>query len=151
MANTDNLIPNEERTPSERRENARKAGKASGEARRRKKAMRQAASELLNMNLSGSKHEGIAAIKQRLQALGYDAEDATIQDAVLVSVMMKALKGDVRASEFLRDTAGANPALDIKKEELKLKKAALKLRQEESQRGGGNSEGVQIIDDIPAD
>lgn len=149
--NTENLIPNEERTPEERRENARKAGKASGVARRRKKAMRQAAAELLNMNISDSKAEVTNAIKQRLRAFGYDPEGATFQDAMLVGVMMRALKGDVRASEFIRDTAGNNPALDIRKEELKLKKAELKLRQEERLRGGGNGEGVQIIDDIPAD
>ena len=128
MANTDNLIPNEERTPEERRENARKAGKASGAARRRKKAMRQAAADLLNMNISGSQSEVTNVIKQRLRAFGYDPEDATFQDAMLVGVMMKAIKGDVRASEFMRDTAGNNPALNMRKEELKVKKAELELK-----------------------
>ncbi|MBQ9228964.1 MAG: hypothetical protein IJ168_09065 [Eubacterium sp.] len=37
MANENNLIPNSQRTPNERRENARKAGIASGKARRAKK------------------------------------------------------------------------------------------------------------------
>ena len=114
--------------------------------------MRQAASELLNMNIPATtKSEIMGIIKQRLQTFGFDPEDSTYQDAMLVGVMMQALKGDVRASAFIRDTAGANPALEIKKEELKLQKAALKLRQEESQRGSGNGEGVQIIDDIPPD
>lgn len=36
IANPDNLVPNSERTPSERQEIARKAGKESGKARRRK-------------------------------------------------------------------------------------------------------------------
>lgn len=36
MANEKNLVQNKQRTPSERRESARKAGKASGEARRMK-------------------------------------------------------------------------------------------------------------------
>ena len=39
--NEKNLIPNEERTPSERRENARKAGIASGQARREKKTIQK--------------------------------------------------------------------------------------------------------------
>lgn len=39
--NEQNLIPNEQRTPSERRANATKAGIASGKARREKKAMRE--------------------------------------------------------------------------------------------------------------
>lgn len=47
--NPKNLVPNEARTPKERQENARKAGKASGEARRRKRDMREAANQLLNI------------------------------------------------------------------------------------------------------
>ena len=39
--NDENLIKNSDRTPSERRELARKAGKASGEARRRKRDSRE--------------------------------------------------------------------------------------------------------------
>ena len=130
MANNENLKPFNERTESELREITRKAGKASGAARRRKKAMRQAASELLNMNISGSNNEVTRAIKQRMKAFGYDEEDATFQDAMLISVMMKALKGDIRASEFMRDTAGNNPALDVRKEELRLRKEELKLKRE---------------------
>lgn len=43
MPNAENLIPNSERTPSERRANASKAGKASGKARRAKRTMREVA------------------------------------------------------------------------------------------------------------
>lgn len=129
MANEENLKPfTSDQSREEARKNGRKGGKASGEARRRKRAMRQAAADLLNMNISGSQVPGL--IKQRLREFGYDEDDATFQDAMLVSVMMKALKGDIRASEFLRDTAGDNPALDIRREELKLKKAELKLKRE---------------------
>ena len=129
MANEENLKPfTSDQSREEARKNGRKGGKASGEARRRKRAMRQAAADLLNMNISGSQVPGL--IKQRLREFGYEEDDATFQDAMLVSVMMKALKGDIRASEFLRDTAGDNPALDIRREELKLKKAELKLKRE---------------------
>ena len=129
MANEENLKPfTSDQSREEARKNGSKGGKASVKSRRRKKAMRQAASALLSMNVSDSQVPGL--IKQRLREFGYDEDDATFQDALLVSVMMKALKGDVRASEFLRDTAGANPALDIRKEELKLKKEELKLKRE---------------------
>ena len=43
----ENLIPNSQRTPEERRENARKAGKASGEARRKKKYFMEIYGEML--------------------------------------------------------------------------------------------------------
>ena len=46
--NEQNLIPNSERTPSERQEIARKGGIASGEARREKKLAKQIAIDILN-------------------------------------------------------------------------------------------------------
>ena len=41
MANEKNLKPNSERTPKERKENARKGGNASGKARLAKKTARE--------------------------------------------------------------------------------------------------------------
>lgn len=46
MPNAENLIPNSDRTPSERRDNASKAGKASGKARRAKRTMREVANHI---------------------------------------------------------------------------------------------------------
>lgn len=48
MANEQNLVPNFERTPSERQEIARKGGIASGEARREKATMKKALEMLLD-------------------------------------------------------------------------------------------------------
>ena len=149
VANEENLMPFNERTESERRALSQKGGKASGAARRKKRAMKQAAAALLNMNVSDANGDAIDVIKQSLRSFGYDDEDATFQDAMLVSIMIKALRGDVQASQFIRDTAGQSPALDIRKEELKLKKAEFKIKQESL--GGHGGEGVQIIDDIPSD
>lgn len=136
MANAENLIPNEQRTPSERRENARKAGQASGASRRRKKAMRQAASMLLNTPVpTNTQTKLMATVKELLGIFGYDETDATYQDALLAGIMLEAMKGDVRAAEFIRDTAGESPALELRKVELKLRKEELKLKRE--QQAGG--------------
>lgn len=131
MANEENLIPFSERSESEARELGKKGGKASGKSRRRKKAMRQAASMLLGMEVpaSGSLSE---TLKTRLAAFGYSGDDATFQDVLLASVLMEALKGDVRAAEFMRDTAGESPALALKKQELQLRKSELKFKQEQA-------------------
>lgn len=51
MANIQNLIPNSERTPEELREMTRKAGIASGEARRRKKSLREKAKLLMSLSV----------------------------------------------------------------------------------------------------
>ena len=64
VANQQNLIPNSERTPNQRREQAQKAGIASGEARRKKKTMRDAARMLMDMKVTGNN-------KENLQKMGF--------------------------------------------------------------------------------
>lgn len=131
MANEKNLIPMDQRSQSEARELGREGGKVSGAARRRKKTMRQAAAMLLGADISGGEREFVEKIRPRLLAFGVSEEDATYQDALLVSIMLKALKGDVKAAAYLRDTAGENPSLELKKQELKLRKEELRLKQEQ--------------------
>lgn len=60
--NENNIIPNSERTPEERREIARKGGIASGEARRAKKTLADAIRAVLDEELPGTnltRREGI--------------------------------------------------------------------------------------------
>ena len=101
MANEQNLIPNSERTPTERRENARKAGIASGKARREKKDRKQIASELLDLTVSGA---GIDKIKKFFNLKGVEL---TAYDTMFLSCMMKAMqKGDANAMEKLLKISG---------------------------------------------
>lgn len=102
MANEKNLIPNSERTPEERRENARKAGKASAASRRRKKAMKEAANMLLSLPPPKE-------IAKELKSLKVGKDDINNQMVILVAMFQKAAKGNVRAATFLRDTAGEGP------------------------------------------
>ena len=55
MANAQNLVPNSERTPSEIKQNATKAGIASGKARRRKADLRRMAQDILSGTYTDSK------------------------------------------------------------------------------------------------
>lgn len=48
MANIENLVPNDQRTPEQRRANARKAGIASGKKRAEKKFLSQIYGEMLS-------------------------------------------------------------------------------------------------------
>ena len=52
MPNEQNLIPMEQRSPEEAREMGRKGGRASGESRRRKKSLREAAELYLSLPVS---------------------------------------------------------------------------------------------------
>ena len=83
MPNEENLKPNSERTPKERRELAQKAGKKSGEVRRERKALKE---ELMLILASGD-----------------------IQNRISLALIDKALAGDVKAFEVIRDTIGEKP------------------------------------------
>lgn len=90
--NIDNLVKNEDRTPEERRENASKAGKASVEARRKKKQLREALEILLERNY-GKK----------------GGEQMTGTEAMAYAAVMGAMRGDWKAWELVRDTTGQKP------------------------------------------
>jgi len=97
----ENLIPNEQRTPEERRKNARKAGVASGKARREKKRMSQIYADFLT-----SKHKiTIDDIDKELEGV-----------ALLTEVMKKVLsRGDSASVSLLKEireaTEGSKVAL----------------------------------------
>lgn len=95
---SDNLIP--VRTEAEAREKGRNGGIKSGEARRAKKTMRDMLDYLLEKDITTKKG------------------DISTLEAIMVSMIAKASKGDVRAAEFIRDTIGQKPDstlnLDIK-------------------------------------
>jgi len=87
-----NLIPTTKRSKSEVRKNAAKGGRKSGEVRRQKKLLKDCLDELLQReweNRQGEKMSG--------------------SEAISVAVFKKALAGDMKAFEIVRDTAGQKP------------------------------------------
>lgn len=101
MANEQNLVPNEARTPEERRENARNAGIASGEARRRKRDLRLAMEALLEKDITDNSGKTVSGA-----------------EAIALKQFQKALKGDTRAFEMIRDTAGQKPIDKVQIQEI---------------------------------
>lgn len=94
------------RTPNERRENARKAGRASGEARRAKKTMREYADFLLSLPVSDKRKWN------KLFKLGIPPEGIDNKMAVVVALMQQAQLGDVPAAKELRNIIGEDNAQD---------------------------------------
>lgn len=119
MANMDNLKGKgfDSRTTDEQREIAKNGGQASGAARRRKKTMKAAAKALLDMPVTSKE------LQTKLRLLGVPEGDATYQTAVLVAMLNQAMKGNVKAAYFCRDTIGESPSDQIRREELRLSKA----------------------------
>lgn len=89
----ENLIPNNMRTPEEVRENARKGGIASGEARRAKRDFRQ------------SMLAALAELVERKDDNGNIKEKIPAQDAICLKQIAKALKGDTVAAKFCVDVS----------------------------------------------
>lgn len=93
MANEKNLIPNSERSPKEVRANGAKGGIASGEARRKKRDLKLAMQALLEADIKDKK----------------TGEVMSGAEAIAVAQYKKALKGDAKAFELIRDTSGQKP------------------------------------------
>ena len=97
MPNANNIIPNSERTAEERREIAAAGGRASGEARRRKKSLREAAELYLSLPVADKR------AWNKLARDGVDPEDVDNQMAIIAGLTIKAVKGDAKAAKVLFD------------------------------------------------
>ena len=109
MANEQNLLQNnpDRLTAEERREIARNAGIASGEARRRRRTLREAAQVLLSAKMAfGTEEEA-----ELLKLLGVDTP--TNADGLMLVALQKATRGDVEAMRFVRDTGGELPTAKV--------------------------------------
>ena len=90
MANEKNLRPGSMQSKSEVRENGRKGGIASGQARRRKKTL----SELAKMIADNPAPDNTRA---KLAKMGISDEDANNNAVVAASIYAKAIKGNMQA------------------------------------------------------
>lgn len=138
MPNEKNLIPFNERTESEQRKIQSQGGKASGASRRRKRDMAKAMKMLLDM-------PAMDGMSTYLQKMGVGEMDMTNQMAMLSVMLVKAASGDVRAAEFVRDTAGYNPKIRLEE----------KRFQAEQEAGSGGtdvvSDWINSIPDVAAE
>ena len=106
MAGEENLIPMSERSKEEVRKIARRGGIKSGEARRRKKTMRETLELLLTMPLKQGER---ADIEKGDNLKEFAKENVTVEQAMLIAQIQKALKGDAQAFEMIRDLIGEKP------------------------------------------
>jgi len=89
MANEQNLRPCEHKFTQEE---AKKGAKKSAEVRRAKRDLRQALETLLESDIKGK-----------------NGEVKSGAEAIAIAQFQKALKGDTRAFEVIRDTSGQKP------------------------------------------
>ena len=94
-----NLIDNSKLTPEERRASASRAAKASVLARRKKRDMQETARMFLQLAATDR-------VDEYLKSLGVQEKDRTNMMGIMARMILKAQGGDVKAAEFVRDTAG---------------------------------------------
>ena len=102
MANEQNLNPFGTLTESEQREISSKGGKASGEARK----LRAAVKRVLEISLPN----GMDELKEKLEKAGIDT---TNDNGIAFAMVLKALQGDTSAANWIRDTAGEKPKDEV--------------------------------------
>lgn len=109
MKGEENLVPLNQRTKDEQREIASKGGKASGEARRRKRDAKSAARLILNLPVQ-------EALEKNLLTMGITDEDHTNMVAIMARAFTKAMTGDIGAMQFLISMAGSSPQFKMEEE-----------------------------------
>lgn len=125
MANEQNLVQN--RTRKEAEELSRKGGIASGRARRQKRDLRESMRKILELDISPRQ-------KEQLEELGINSEGWSLGDVINIMAVQTAMKGNVSAMAYCRDTAGYNPELQLREAQFEYDK---------KQKSG---EGVEIED-----
>lgn len=97
------LKPFDTLTEEEQKKLASMGGKASVEARRKKKNMKEALKLILELDCKDSK------AKEVMKKMGIEEEDMNNEMALMATVYKKARIGDMQAVNFIRDTSGQKP------------------------------------------
>ena len=131
--NENNLIRPEDLTSSELRERARKAGKASAAARRKRKSMKEKMKLLLSLPACDSD-------LAELEALGIPTEESDNEMVILKGLFLKAASGDVAAAKEIRNILGK----DNSSEELALKKKELAIKEKQLSGDTGENDIIKM-------
>lgn len=99
MSNEKNLVPFQDFTAEKQREIASMGGKASGEAKRRKKAIRETVQAVAAM---GVPDKALKALRQA----GISEDDATYQTAIVLKMFHEAMSGNVAAFNAIVNASG---------------------------------------------
>ena len=136
MANYENIMDaNSKRTPSERRELARMAGKASGKARRRTAAMRDTMNRLLTMKVQV---DGLSDV------LIADGGESTYEEIITMAMIEQAALGNVKAYNAIMKVVGQTDKSEADLEEQRIRTdRAKRARDQEIGDNDGQEENIQ--------
>ncbi|WP_302179297.1 hypothetical protein [[Ruminococcus] lactaris] len=133
MANEYNLKP--VRSEREARELGRKGGKKSGEARRRKAALRDTMNRLLTMQVNV---EGLSDVIR-----ADSGEDTTYEDVITMAMIQQAMMGDVKAYQAIMKVVGQT---ERSEEDLEEQKSKIELNKARKGSITGENETDEALD-----
>lgn len=135
MAGYENIRDaNNNRTPEERRELAKIAGQASGQARRRKANFQKTLNLLLTAEIDNEEWTPV------LESLGVEC---TLESAFLMAQIKQALAGDTQAAKFVAQYSGQSGRAE---EDLANKKAETELIRARKEAITGENENDEALD-----
>lgn len=152
MANDENLLKGKAtqiRSGEEAARKGRTGGIKSGASRRRKKAMKTVAEQILGLQAPLT-----AEARERFQRMGVDLEDVDFQLMAIFKATQKAASnGDIGALRYLAQLTGDDPYVDIERKKLAVdrrkKKAEaelLEIKIEEERRRIEQTDGADEIE-----
>lgn len=124
----------DKRTADERRELARKAGQASGVARKRKADFRKTLNMLLTSKIDDEKWEPV------LKTLGIEC---TLESALLMAQIKEAMGGNTKAAYFVAQYAGQSGRTEVDDKE---QRADIELKQARKQAVTGENETDEALE-----
>lgn len=140
MAGYENIRDaNNNRTPEERRELAKIAGKASGHARRRKANFQKTLNLLLTAEIDNEEWKPI------LESLGVEC---TLESALLMAQIKAALDGDTQAAKFVAQYSGQSNRAEEDLENKKAETELIKARKESITGENENNDALDRLDQI---
>ncbi len=140
MAGYENIRDaNSRRTPEERRELAKKAGQASGKARRRKANFQKTLNMLLTAEIDSEEWTPI------LESLGVEC---TLESALLMAQIKMALEGDTQAAKFVAQYSGQSGRAEEDLENKKAETELIRARKEAITGENENDEALDRLDQI---
>lgn len=140
MAGYENIRDaNDNRTPEERRELAKKAGQASGRARRRKANFQKTLNMLLTAEIDSKEWSPV------LESLGVEC---TLESALLMAQIKQALAGDTQAAKFVAQYSGQSNRAEEDLENKRAETELIKARKEAITGENETDEALERLDQI---
>lgn len=113
-------------------EKGRIGGKKAAQTRAKKKKLKECFDAILDLPVNERNQRNMAEF-------GIDDSDMSNQMLIAIAMFQRAIKGDVKAAEYIRDVTGQQPMSKMDKARLEYTKAQTKrIKEEAKQQSGGD-------------